>query len=68
MITKVRSETIIDTIRKEHQAAITDLSWTFDASHNGFQETVSITVDRWILNDLNIILQEYRKEFINNEP
>lgn len=68
MITKVRSETIIDTIRKEHQAATTDLCDTFDASQNGFQETICITLDRWLLNDLNILLQHCRKEFINNEP
>ena len=58
---------VIDTIRNAHRDAIHQGINDFDFTNNDFPEKQTIILDRWILNDLNVLLQNYRKEIIKND-
>jgi len=67
MITRDQILSVIDTIgdvyRNTNLQGIND----FDFSKSDFPEKHTIILDRWILNDLNVLLQNYRKEIISND-
>jgi len=68
MITKHRMETILHSIRDKYTEATTKMINDLDCNKDGFPETISINLDRWMMNDLNVLLRKYRKEIENNDP
>lgn len=67
MISNDRSKSIIDTLRSQQIATTVHLVDQLDISNKNPPDLVTITMDRWVLNDLNIMLKIYQKEFISNE-
>ena len=67
MISNDRSKSIIDILRSQQIAATVHLVDQLDISNKTPPDLVTITMDRWVLNDLNIMLKIYQKEFISNE-
>lgn len=67
MISNDRSKSIIDTMKTEQVLATNHWIDRWDLPNSDIPDTVTITLDRWVLNDLNVILQQYQKEFISNE-
>jgi hypothetical protein len=67
MISNDRSKSIIDILRSQQIAATVHLIDQLDISNKTPPDLVTITMDRWVLNDLNIMLKIYQKEFISNE-
>ena len=67
MISNDRSKSIIDILRSQQIAATVHLVDQLDISNKTLPDFVTITMDRWVLNDLNIMLKIYQKEFIRNE-
>lgn len=66
MIDKSREITLIDTIRTIYRDATCEAINNFDYENNQFPEKYTIEIDRFLLNDLNVFLQNYKKEIINN--
>lgn len=58
---------VIDTIRNAYRDANHQSINDFDFTKSDFPEKQTIILDRWILNDLNVLLQNYRKEIIKND-
>jgi hypothetical protein len=67
MISNDRSKSIIDILRSQQIATTVHLVDQLDISNKTPPDLVTITMDRWVLNDLNIMLKIYQKEFISNE-
>ena len=67
MITKDEILSVIDTIRNAYRDANHQGINDFDFTKSDFPEKHAIMLDRWVLNDLNVLLQNYRKEIINND-
>ena len=58
---------VIDTIRNAYMDTNHQSINDFDFTNNDFPEKHTIILDRWILNDLYVLLQNYRKEIIKND-
>ena len=67
MIDEDRKITLIDTIRKIYSDAACDESNAFDYSSNILPQKYTIAIDRFILNDLYVFLESYKKEITNND-
>jgi hypothetical protein len=58
---------IIDSIKDIYKCASQEAINDYDYKNNKSSETYTVRFDRWLLNDLNVMLQKYKKEIINNE-
>ena len=58
---------VIDTIRNAYRDANHQSINDLDFTKSDFPEKQTIILDRWIINDLNVLLQNYRKEIIKND-
>jgi hypothetical protein len=61
MIDKSREITLIDTIREIYKDATCEAINNFDYKNNKFPEKYTIEIDRFILNDLNVFLQNHKR-------
>lgn len=67
MISNNRTASIIDTIETERKAVTMEWIECLDFNDLTLPDHVTITLDRWMLNDLNLVLQKYKKEFLEND-
>ena len=67
MMRKDEILSLIDTIRNAYRDANHQIINDFDFTKSDFPEKQTIILDRWIINDLNVLLQNYRKEIIKND-
>ena len=66
----IRNERIIEIIDAVRDAQITSTKKVIAKHHiteSLYPQNISVDIDRWILNDLIVFLQNYRKEIINND-
>jgi hypothetical protein len=66
MITTDRAKCIIDTIRIERLKILDQELESEQLYSTGFSDTVTLKLDRWILNDLCVVLNSYQKEFLSD--
>ena len=58
---------IINVVRDAHKTSAKEMIANHNTTESPFPKNVVIDMDRWILNDLNVFLQSYKKESINND-
>ena len=67
MIRNERIIEIINVVRNAHITSAKEMIANHNTTVSPFPKNVVIDMDRWILNDLNVLLQNYRKEIIKND-